>query len=93
MSSIYLARNPVFHARTKHIEVHYHFIREHVQAEEINLQHVSTNLQVVDIFTKALGIDKLGQFASDLGLTPSSLPSLRGSTIRDDAQIRNEPSL
>ena len=28
MSSIYLARNPVFHARTKHIEVHYHFIRE-----------------------------------------------------------------
>ena len=64
MSSIYLAHNPVFHARTKHIEVHYHFIREHVQAGEINLQHVSTNLQVADIFTKALGIDKLGQFVS-----------------------------
>ena len=80
MSSIYLARNPVFHAQTKHIEVHYHFIRERVQAGEIDLEHVSTNLQVADIFTKALGIDKLGQFASGLGLTPSALPSLRGST-------------
>ena len=80
MSSIYLARNPVFHARTKHIEVHYHFIRECVQAGEIDLQHVSTNLQVADIITKALGIDKLGQFASGLGLMPSALPSLRGST-------------
>ena len=37
MSSIYLAHNPVFHARTKHIEVHYHFIRECVEAGEIDL--------------------------------------------------------
>ena len=85
MSNIYLARNPVFHARTKHIEVHYHFIRKRVQAGEIDLLHVSTNLQITDIFTKALGIDKLGQFASGLGLTPFALPSLRGSTIREDA--------
>ena len=35
MSSIQLARNPVFHARTKHIEVHYHFVREKVLAGEI----------------------------------------------------------
>ena len=80
MSNIYLTRNPVFHARTKHIKMHYDFIRECVQAGEIDLQHVSTNLQVADIFTRALGIDKLGQFASGLGLTPSALPSLRGST-------------
>ena len=93
MSNIYLARNPMFHARTKHIEEHYHFIRERVQAGEIDLQHVSTNLQVADIFTNALGIDKLGKFASGLGLMASGLPSLRGSTtIRDDVQIRNEPS-
>ena len=63
MSNIYLTRNPVFHARTKHIEVHYHFIRERVQAGDIDLQHISTNLQVADIFTKALGVDKLGRFA------------------------------
>ena len=31
LSSIQLAKNPIFHARTKHIEVHYHFIREKIQ--------------------------------------------------------------
>ena len=49
--SIYLARNPVCHARTKHIEVHYHFIRERVQAGDIDLQHIRTNFQMTDIFT------------------------------------------
>jgi hypothetical protein len=42
ISSILLANNPVYHARTKHIEVHYHFIREKVLAKEIDLIHVST---------------------------------------------------
>ena len=37
MSSIYLARNPVFHAWTKHIEVHYHFIQERVLASNVDL--------------------------------------------------------
>ncbi len=42
LSDIQLVRNPVFHARTKHIEVHYHFIREKVLAGEIDLIYVST---------------------------------------------------
>jgi hypothetical protein len=42
ISSILLANNLVYHARTKHIEVHYHFIREKVLAKEIDLIHVST---------------------------------------------------
>ena len=80
MSSIYLARNPVFLAQTKHIEVHYHFIRERVLASDVDLQHISTNLQTAHIFTKALGADKLWKFMTDLGLTIPNLPSLRGST-------------
>jgi hypothetical protein len=55
LSSIQLARNLVFHAQTKHIEVHYHFIREKVLAGEIDLIYVSTEDQVADIFTKVLG--------------------------------------
>jgi hypothetical protein len=55
ISSILLINNPIYHVRTKHIEVHYHFIKEKVLAKEINLIHVNTKDQVTDIFTKALG--------------------------------------
>jgi hypothetical protein len=62
ISSILLANNPVYHARTKHIEVHYHFIRKKVVAKEIDFIHVNTENQVVNIFTKALDTDKLRKF-------------------------------
>jgi hypothetical protein len=68
ISSIQLASNPIYHARTKHIEVHSHFIREKVLPREINLIHVSIESQVVDIFTKALGIDKLRCFRKMFGV-------------------------
>jgi hypothetical protein len=68
ISSILLANNPIYHARTKHIEVHYHFIREKVLAKEIDLIHVNTKDQVDDIFTKPLGIDKLKKFRKMLGV-------------------------
>ena len=71
--------NPNFHARTKHIEVHYHIIWECVLARDVDLQHISMNLQTIDIFTKALGVDKFRQFLSELGLSTSKLPSLGGS--------------
>ena len=78
MSSIHLENNPVYHARTKHIEVHYHFVREKVLAREIDLVYVSTEEQVADIFTKALGTEKLRRFRSLLGVLEMDL-SLRGS--------------
>ncbi len=78
ISSILLANNPVYHARTKHIEVHYHFIREKVLAKEIDLIHVSTKNQVVDIFIKALNINKLKRFRKMLSVLEVDL-SLRGS--------------
>ncbi len=78
ISSILLANNLVYHARTKHIEVHYHFIREKVIAKEIDLIHVSIKDQVIDIFTKALGTYKLKKFQKMLGVLEVDL-SLRGS--------------
>ncbi len=78
ISSILLANNLVYHAKTKHIEVHYHFIREKVLAKEINLIHVSTKDQVADIFTKALGTDKLKKFQKMLGVLEVDL-NLRGN--------------
>ena len=54
-SSIKLANNPVYHARSKHIETHYHFVREKIQSNEIDVLYCNTNDNVADIFTKPLG--------------------------------------
>ncbi len=62
INSTLLVNNPIYHTRTKYIEVHYHFIRQKVLTKEIDLIHVSTEDQVVDIFTKALGTYKLRKF-------------------------------
>nr|GEW82310.1 ribonuclease H-like domain, reverse transcriptase, RNA-dependent DNA polymerase [Tanacetum cinerariifolium] len=52
--AIALVRNPVFHGRSKHIDICYHFIRECVENGHINVEHVSGELQRADILTKAL---------------------------------------
>jgi hypothetical protein len=56
INNILLDINPVYHVRTKHIEVHYHVIKKIVITKEIDLIHVNTEDQVADIFTKALGL-------------------------------------
>eukprot|EP00253_Pinus_taeda_P014817 PITA_14817 len=71
--AIKLDKNPKFHDRTKHINTKYHLIRHHVEAKTIHLRHFSTNEQIADIFTKALGREKLEQFRMMLGLT--NIPS------------------
>ncbi len=58
--------------------MHYHFIKEKVLAKEIDLIHVNTEDQVVNIFTKALGTYKLKKFRKMLGVLKVDL-SLRGS--------------
>ena len=49
-----LAKNPVNHQRTKHIDIRHHFIREHVEAKTIGLVHITSHNNVADIFTKPL---------------------------------------
>jgi hypothetical protein len=90
LSSIQLAKNPVFHARTKHIEVHYHFVRERVLSGKVELRYVPTDRQTADIFTKPLGLDKLRQFSGVLGLRHLDVPNLRGRNDQTDQGGRKE---
>ena len=59
----------MFHARTKHVEVHYHFVREKVLRGEIQLEQVKTYDQVADIFTKGLGGPKFEKLRKQLDMT------------------------
>lgn len=54
-SAISLAKNPVFHDRSKHIEIRYHFIRECVEQGRVDIDYVRTSDQLADTLTKALG--------------------------------------
>jgi histone deacetylase 1/2 len=67
----YLSANPVFHARTKHIEVDYHFVRERVARKLLDIEYVSTKDQVADGFTKPLPVRQLEVFKHNLNMIRS----------------------
>lgn len=66
-SAIDLAKNPVFHGRSKHIDIHYPFIRKCVERGEIVIKHISDG-QRVEILTKALVTVKFEIMRSLLGV-------------------------
>uniref|UniRef100_A0A2N9IX43 CCHC-type domain-containing protein n=1 Tax=Fagus sylvatica TaxID=28930 RepID=A0A2N9IX43_FAGSY len=65
-SAISLASNPVFHARTKHVEVDYHFVRERVVRGDLKVQFIPTVDQLADLLTKALPTPRFVQLANKL---------------------------
>jgi len=77
-SGIHLSENPVFHKLSRHIDIGYHFIWDMVQQGAINLQHIRTNEQVVDILTKPLGKVKFLNFRERYGVMEG--PSDEGPT-------------
>ncbi|KAJ9547779.1 hypothetical protein OSB04_020322 [Centaurea solstitialis] len=68
-SAIAIANNPVLHSKTKHIEVRYHFIRDHVMNGDIELHFVPTEYQLADLFTKPLDVTRFNMLLSELGIT------------------------
>jgi hypothetical protein len=69
--AIALSKDNKFHARTKHIDVRYHFIREAVEDGKVSVVYIPTDDNPADIFTKPLGKAKFRRFVELSGLRPN----------------------
>ncbi|KAG7552453.1 Integrase catalytic core [Arabidopsis thaliana x Arabidopsis arenosa] len=76
-SAIALTKNPVFHGRSKHIHKRYHFIRECIANEQVEVDHVPGDIQKADILTKALGRIKFKEMRDLVGVQDISQEVLK----------------
>ncbi|WVZ71143.1 hypothetical protein U9M48_019763 [Paspalum notatum var. saurae] len=81
-SAISVVKNPVLHSRTKHIDVRFHFLRDHYEKGDIDLVHVASENQLGDIFTKPLEFGAFVRLRGELGVT--------GWRCVDNALIKGE---
>jgi len=68
-AAIKFSENSQFHARSKHIDIRHHFIREHITSNEVSVQYCATDENIADIFTKPLSKPKHEYFVQKLGMT------------------------
>jgi len=86
-SAISLTVNPILHARTKHVEVDFHFVREKVSSGSLQVRYVPSHCQLADIFTKPLSRLVHHHMRVKLGICHLSIPNLRG----DVKEQRSKP--
>ena len=68
--AINISRNPVMHAKIKHIAIKYHYVRELVEDKHVKMEYIHTKEQIEDIVTKPLPNDAYEYLRSKLGVKP-----------------------
>lgn len=81
VSAQFMTKNPVFHKRSKHIQIDYHFVREKVERGNLLVNYVPTADQYADVLTKALSSKRFAVLRSKLAV--SELPQ---SSLREDVK-------
>jgi hypothetical protein len=74
MSAIALSKNPILHDKSKHMKIHYHFIRECVERGDVVLEFVGTQDQLAEMFTKALGRVRFQELRDKIRVVKVMLP-------------------
>lgn len=67
-SAILLSKNPIYHSRTKHIDIKYHYVRDCVEEKKVNIEFVPSCDQLADALTKALGRTRLEDLRTRIGM-------------------------
>ena len=72
-SAIFLAKNPAYHAKTKHIDVQYHFVRDMVENKKVFLEKVDTVKNVANSLTKFVSTEKFSWCRESMGIAALNL--------------------
>ncbi|KAJ9551588.1 hypothetical protein OSB04_015633 [Centaurea solstitialis] len=80
-SAIAISANPVQHSKTKHIDIRYHFLKDNVEKENIELYFVNTEYQLADLFTKALDEKRFKFLISRLDMADYEFPDTESLEI------------
>jgi hypothetical protein len=67
-SAISVAKNLVFHKRMRHLGRRHHFLRDHVEKEDIKMRYIDTERQLADIFTKPLDASRFADLRGEIGV-------------------------